>query len=215
VRTVAAALPGDLGRTPGEAGLGHTLREAGLARTLREAGLGRTLEAGLGRTLREAVGAVGREVADALPTVAAAVAGGARAPRVQRGEASRHLRRAPATGWSGAPAAAPRPATLHPATDPPAGDGVRGRSSRDAPERRGAARDARPHRDAPPPPPPVAPPGAAGASTAGGGSAPGAGLAIALALALALALPSLFTRLPGAGVARRLEPAGPRLDRPG
>jgi hypothetical protein len=88
-----------------------------------------------------------------------------------------------------------------------------GRSrSRDTGGGGGGARPPRP--DAPSPPPPSAP-GAAGASGSSGGPGPSAGLMAALVGGLPLLFPSFFTRLAGAAVARRQEPAGPRLERPG
>jgi len=112
-------------------------------------------------------------------------------------------------GTTGAERAAAARAHRH---EPAAARRSRSRSHRPGGDRGGRAPLLR--RDGPAPPPP-APPGAAGASGSSAGAGAAAGLVAALVGGLPLGFPSFFTRLAGAAVARRQEPAGPRLERPG
>ena len=164
--------------------------------------------AALRQAVRRAGGARGSPASAVLRTRAAAARKRLAARR------ARAARAAPST----APVAATAPAVPAQASPPSA---VRRRAAaaaaapRVARRRGGGSRHAPgpDRRDAPAPPPGV-PPGAGSAAGAGGGGHVSAPLA-ALPRAPALRLSGLSSRLPSAEVARRQEPIGQRLERPG
>ena len=119
-------------------------------------------------------------------------------------------RAAPAVAAAAAaPAVAVRPAAATPRTS-----AVHAAASRPAQRRGGSPRAPDDDRRNPPAPPPGAPASAGSAAGAGTGGPVSAPLS-ALPGAPALRLSSLSLRLPRAEVARRREPAGRRLERPG
>ena len=192
---------------------GGALSSAVIPRDLRHVLdlLAGALPGGQAAALRSAVGHA--------PAARGSPARGARAAATRKRRAA--ARRARAQAARAAPRAVPVVAAasaaspvVRPAAATPSRSAAHAAPSRPAHRGDGSSRAPDDDRRQPPAPPPGAPASAGSAAASGTGGPVSAPLS-ALPGAPALRLSSLFSRLPRAEVARRREPAGRRLERPG